>query len=801
MAPNRLRPRKPPASQSADHLAAASSVIPPINILVLGDVNVDSVVFSLPRRVDPQADATVTWQTDLNCRRFRRPGGAWLLGEIVEAAVKETGCVRTFGNDKGKKYCNLLNPPCLNSLAALAPYKKGPKERRELVYRLAGGGVLGWMYGDRTDRSQRLQKFNGTLRTLLKEEDRRIEQEKTPRPQILVIYDCNNGYRDVPAEESLLPFLRGNIHFNESHFGVILWQMNSPLAKGELWNAVQQDLARRIVAVVRAEDLRDSGVDLFEGLPFEQTVHDFVDHLGRSGPLVDLAKCGHLVVRFPNGVLHSYKEAGTGKINVSFLPFAIDSLSVGAAEYGKMVGSTVLLTGAIAKGVAWALRSSHENERAFLDHLRIGVTFGAQLGTVLGQMHFRNGFASWGFENHDRDPDPYRSLFKEWEDMQELGAEGKPNFDSLPEELTLASINLDVKELSLHQNWNRVEAFCREKFAGAKEDAAVQVVCRGLTEVIHDKRCRGSSSPTDPWQMPPTICCPYATIGDMKLVDREEINRFTRVESLVTKYVGDRTWGRPLSIAVFGPPGSGKNFSIKQILKSVRGGSDSKTLEFNISQFRGLDDLAIAFHKVQDAALSEDAPLVVFDEFDSSFNGDYLGWLKYFLAPMQDGLFKGGESTYKVGRAIFVFAGGVHETFSDFYDEHKADEKFKAAKGPDFVSRLRGHLNIRGINSAGDVDELTMFRRAILLRNFIEAYCKLIIDPNTKEAQMDPGVIRAFLHTKKYEHGVRSMEAIVQMAVISQSRRRFQKSSVPASAQLSMHVDADEFLDWVHKLV
>jgi hypothetical protein len=102
---------------------------------------------------------------------------------------------------------------------------------------------------------------------------------------------------------------------------------------------------------------------------------------------------------------------------------------------------------------------------------------------------------------------------------------------------------------------------------------------------------------------------------------------------------------------------------------------------------------------------------------------------------MQDRKFKAGESTYRIGRAIFVFAGGVSKSWDTFYEQRKDDEKFFIPqKGPDFVSRLRGYLDIPSINaptenlqqgdppSAKPVSDVLMFRRAILLRSLLEAH-------------------------------------------------------------------------------
>ena len=64
---------------------------------------------------------------------------------------------------------------------------------------------------------------------------------------------------------------------------------------------------------------------------------------------------------------------------------------------------------------------------------------------------------------------------------------------------------------------------------------------------------------------------------------------------------------------------------------------------------------------MRDLGLSGKLPLVFWDEFDTALEGQPLGWLRYFLAPMQDGAFQDGQITHPIGRAIFVFAGGTAE--------------------------------------------------------------------------------------------------------------------------------------------
>ncbi len=86
-----------------------------------------------------------------------------------------------------------------------------------------------------------------------------------------------------------------------------------------------------------------------------------------------------------------------------------------------------------------------------------------------------------------------------------------------------------------------------------------------------------------------------------------------------------------------------------------------------------------AFHQVRDIGLSGKFPLVFWDEFDTSLAETPLGWLRYFLAPMQDGKFQEGQISHPIGRAIFVFAGGTSSSMAEF--DKGTDEAFKVSQG------------------------------------------------------------------------------------------------------------------------
>ncbi len=287
------------------------------------------------------------------------------------------------------------------------------------------------------------------------------------------------------------------------------------------------------------------------------------------------------------------------------------------------------------------------------------------------------------------------------------------------------------------------------------------------------------------------IACPNLPVERMGIwssIDRTEIESMRSVRHIMREYLQQRHQKRPLSLAVFGPPGSGKSFAIKQMAREwIASGFPLEVLEFNLSQF-AVDELPRALQRVRDCAVEQRLPLVFWDEFDTAMDGRELGWLAQFLAPMQDGLFLEDGIGRPIGPAIFVFAGGTHAAMESFKDR---SVELPSAKATDFLSRLRGFVDILGPNPAGSHDHSAVLRRALLLRSLLKLKAPQLLVHNV--LQIDPGVLRAFLDVTSYVHGARSMEAILDMSALS-GRLRFERSALPPAHQLGLHVDAEEFL-------
>lgn len=286
---------------------------------------------------------------------------------------------------------------------------------------------------------------------------------------------------------------------------------------------------------------------------------------------------------------------------------------------------------------------------------------------------------------------------------------------------------------------------------------------------------------------------PIARHGKLVTIDRREIEGYQSILTLINEYCQKKRNKRPLSIAVLGAPGSGKSFGVKEIATSVTD-EKIKDITVNLSQLPNAEALHEAFHQVRDIVLGGNLPLVFFDEFDTKMNDRDHGWLYHFLAPMQDGTFQHGQITHSIGRSIFVFAGGMYESFQSFKQAIEGNDlhHLKNTKGMDFISRLHGYMNVLGPNKNGKDDFLYLMRRAVLLRSMFERFTSHLIgtDRNDKEMNIDEGVLNALLRIPTYSHGARSIEIIIDISQLS-NQVSFERSCLPSETQLAPHINGN----------
>jgi ATPase family associated with various cellular activities (AAA) len=513
----------------------------------------------------------------------------------------------------------------------------------------------------------------------------------------------------------------------------VVWQTGAPLAGSPLADLLLGDHADALTALTSADELRKAGLEVGYSLSWERVTEEIVAAV-RAHPLARARRV--IVIVGASGAVIIERE---GDVVLVFDPRSQEGdwsqryPGVGAG-YGRCLDAAVTLQ----------LTTDGES----------GLVGAVQRGLGAARAAHIAGFQVGSDREHPGSPFP-------------LGA-------------VAAALRREATEFaSVAYHPDRGASILSQISAGAS-----------LTEVAASVAVRGVRG------LPFGI--PVETVGAWSSIDRTEIENLRGIRNILSEYVQQGLrgghMGVPLPIAVFGPPGAGKTFAVRQMATVLYPGHVAR-LEYDLSQMRSPDGLRTAFHEIRDVALRGDLALVFWDEFDAPLEGQSLGWLPHFLSPMAEGRFHDGNGFHPLGPAIFVFAGGTASSFEDFVGFR--DERVeRAAKKPDFISRLRGYVDVTGPNRQGPHDVAAPLRRALILRSLVAGRAPQMLAPSRgaePRMQIDGGVLRAFLEIGEYIHGARSMEAIVQMSSLA-GKPRFERSSLPARQQLGVHVDAEEFL-------
>ena len=431
---------------------------------------------------------------------------------------------------------------------------------------------------------------------------------------MVVLDDSANGFRhDGGAWEQLIANTRPRW---------LIIKMARPLADSPMWSSVRagpigddrKPHPERLVVVVNAHDLRDEKMALSHRLSWERTCEDFVHALRSNEKMALLVGTGaHLLVRFScDGVIYHY-GSGTPRMKLFFDPEHAEGEFVEGAGI-NMMGTTAAFTAGVAAALADDKSAAGKDVEAIMDEaVKRGMAAAHHLAGV-GFVAENGGAPDYPLELAMSDePPPVRPI----------------------------ALEIPVSRIAAGRPWSILD----DQLGDAKY-AARRVISVGPKVALAK--------------------VPVAQFGELETADRNEIESYRAISNLLREYLSVRQT-KPISIAVFGPPGAGKSFAVKQLVGHARpaGSKRAQPLEFNLSQFTKLEDLIAAFHLVRDQALSGVVPLAFFDEFDCNFGGE-LGWLRYFLAPMQDGEFREHGHVHPLGGAIFAFAGGTRQKLKEF---------------------------------------------------------------------------------------------------------------------------------------
>ncbi len=563
-------------------------------------------------------------------------------------------------------------------------------------------------------------------------------------PDLLVIDDLNMGFRD-DATSWPAALQTGGAPLN------IILKTTVPLSNGALRKRLLEDFADRLNIVVPVSALRYRRASITKALSWDRAIEETAREFAGGISATDLGQARRVLVHFGASGVATFARGGCLE---RFLYHPEDLEGVFESRRpGMAPGATSVFAAALARHILQP------------EDYPLYIALGRALAARRAQHEMGGGpeecFSAAGadraigeaFHPHAGAPEPARLFFT-------------------------APAHRLLDEIALRDQPDTASDLLRDVTGAGYEYGAAKAA---------DVVLRGPVAALGP--------APRAQYGRYLTVDRQEIERINAIRSLIVGYRESPNDQRPLSIAVFGPPGAGKSFAIRQLASELP--VNGTTLEFNLSQFESVADLHTAFQRIRDESIRGGIPIVFWDEFECSD----LRWLKEFLAPMQDAEFQSGGMAFPLGRAVFVFAGSTsHFEVFDRTNAARDTEKFRAAKGPDFVSRLRGFVNIKGpnpTNPTGTTDEQAragdlahLIRRALVLRTAIERFHPQLIDSRTGLAAIASGVLSAFLRVKKYTHGARSLEALLTMSNL-EGATHFGVAELPSPDLLSLHVSTD----------
>ena len=774
-------------------------------IHVAGDVCIDLIGVPIPRHVSEAGRETPNWRlTGEICTHYVR-GGALLLADMVHAAVPDTKvsgpqlitpeslcCGQKCGPLKESLLPRLTKEEIVHSVVSVEEFKSDPKaDKKKTTLRVARTeGFSGPAHGDPTLK---------------------VEPPGSEEADFIVLDDTGNSFRRTPAH-----WPAALVNPKPENPPLIVHKLHRPLpvsfpvppadnadeasqAPGTslLWNKLVAGFSEQRIVVLSVEDLRDNDAPISRGLSWERTAMELIWQLLNVPKWGVMKDTPHLIVRLGLDGAVYWRHDESDKDNpyrawLIYNPTGIEGAWETSFE-GNMVGYGSAFTAGLVKelvernnhnllGFEQGESKNPEPPAAVIEGIRTGLRASRRLLQV-------------GFGDTSADLKyPLDKLFEQ--------KEKKPLF-------ACQKIPI-IPEAAVPDRgyWRLIDSIFTGKTRYLNRAVSMMATGAQPPELPPDNEDKIAKNLLD--QVPVAIFA-----GALQAYDRSEIENYRALYSLMFDYVRQTAPPRPLSIAVFGPPGAGKSFGVKMVAKALEGcgARATETLTFNLSQYQKADELAAAFHLVRDVVLKGKIPLVFFDEFDTALEGKPLGWLRYLLSPMQDAEFVDRGTPHPTGQSIFVFAGGACNNYKEFarpFLERNRDKEaaiafmnFKNAKGPDFLSRLRGALDIPGLdlnaefNPYGPVEAFPceaaiLFRRANIFAFQLRQKAPGLLDGDNVLQVSDP-VICALSHLPKFEHGNRSFEALLDMSHLV-GANKLTPSLLPASGNAALHANADHFM-------
>lgn len=593
------------------------------------------------------------------------------------------------------------------------------------------------------------------------------------RNDIIIIDEANLGFRD---KENL---------WTTGQNSTVIYKTSYPICTGKLFQTLVSNCGKNFFTVVTLENLRRYNIKVSRNISWEQTALDLVFEVTHNKQLKPLLQSPNLIITIGTaGAIHSIHgdDPEKAEFYLLFDPANMEEEweeKEKIANKAKFNGSQVGLGSSFLAGfVTGYYLSSRKYEAEHPGENNFYPTWSDYI--VTGLNFIRNTLTHGLISGINEESSIDYNVLTTTDIENSLAHRFVKAFIPSPYWDKEASYLKSNYWSILRNNYDAAKQGSRQKGVEQFYSLARSLAQNGIRAIKY---------------------APLIKFGKLVTFDRKEIEGFRNIRKQIIQYYKYDKGSRPLNIAVFGCPGSGKSFAVKELAKSIFE-FNNELLSFqvyNLSQFKDAAELAGAFHTIRDAVLDGKLPFIFWDEFDS----DNLGWLQFMLAPMQDGKFQDGKDTHPLGKAIFVFAGGTCNNMEQFKSQENEPD-FKNKKGPDFLSRINCYIDIFGPNQRkfynpdtkqcdkDDESDISFsIRRALFLR----------VNLGIKEDRvlnMDCGLMSAFLEVSQFNNGSRSLERLLNPLKNNKSGA-IVRSDLPSFDIMAMNVDFSSFIDLMYK--
>lgn len=249
------------------------------------------------------------------------------------------------------------------------------------------------------------------------------------------------------------------------------------------------------------------------------------------------------------------------------------------------------------------------------------------------------------------------------------------------------------------------------------------------------------------------------TLGEYVTLDWQHIQQIERLITVtIPAYIKDPSLKRPLNIAMYEEPGSGKSHFVECLARRMNEYNVGE-VTFNMSGLESIEDFERPLEAVRNLKVVDKLPLLFLDEFDS----DDRNYAR-LLPLLWDGELQVGHRDLKLGKAVIILAAsGSH--IEKVMKKSKGMQKTigaNHAKLTDLLSRINGgELQIPGLDDTGDGRDRRVDKICLSI-SLLEARFG-------SDLELVPWSILRFIAHSKFRYGVRSIVHLVDLIPASDS--------------------------------